>query len=185
MDRTSSTFEHLLRSFQERLSIYGADASHIRYFVSDMPIPFANDVVKEFNLMSLPEYFYVVCSAAKTGNNTLACRALRTRLVWCSVHGDRAVSKHARESFKGRSSSLQQEMMLFSRNIRMAIVSAKRYVDLCQLVGFLDMFTSMSELCVVLPTSVGERKKSAYSEALLKRGEELLWKHIGGVSTET
>ena len=179
--RTSATFEHILRCFQKRLSLYGADAAHIRYFVSDMSISFANAVMMVFNEMNLPEYFSILRFAAKDGNTAIASRSMRTRLAWCSVHRDRAMSKHAKEAFKKVHFSTQRDMMMLFRNIRMAIIASKRYFDLCQLNGFLDMFASMSELCAPLTNSTGVVKEQAGSQALLKRGERLIWKHIGGV----
>lgn len=142
VERTATTFQDILEGYRKRLLIYGSEFAHIRY-VSDMSIPFAYAVMHVFNRMSLPEYMSVLCFSAKIGKDIVAERHIRTRLVWCGVHRDRALSKYGREAFKKRSSKTQREMMIFFGNVRVALTSAKSYEDLCILIGFLDAFVSM------------------------------------------
>lgn len=132
--RTASTFHDVLQMYRRSLGHYGTDAQDIKYFVSDMAIPFAIAVVDVFNRLNLPEYMAVIAFSAKANDRSIATRHIKTWLILCSVHGDRALRDFAKDAFKTKTAEEHQDMSSFFRNISMAFVSAKSYKGLCQVV---------------------------------------------------
>lgn len=96
-------------------------------------------------------------------------------------YGDRAMRDFAKMEFKKRDTSLQKDMMLLFRNLRMAIVSSKRYEDLCIVVWFLNRICSLLKYRVISPNCPSILIQVAAATDLLTEGEELIWRHLGGV----
>lgn len=147
-----------------------------------MAIPFANAVIKVFNRMYLPEYVAHLCFAAKLGPRGKGLfKSMETLLVWCGVHGDKAMIWFVSDTLKGKSTRCEKELALCLRNMRMSLSTVKKYTDLCKIIGFLDVFTLSETLQAVPKHSESKSKVVATSPELYKRGENLLWEHIGGV----
>lgn len=179
--KTANTFHGILLGFRRSLAYFGPNAEHIKHFVSDMAVPFAIAVVKVFNDLHLLEYMAILALAAKRNDDSIRSRNIKTRLVWCDVHGDRAMKEYGRKAFKNGSPSLQLEMMVFFRNIRMLLVSVKSYEELCMAVAFLCRFSSLKVLQAVPQNGESRNQLVVDSKALQKEGEEIIWRHLGGV----
>lgn len=151
VDRTTSMFEDLLTAFRRRLSIHGPNAQSIDpmhsigFIVSDMAVPFAIAVIRVFNQMTIPDSMAVLLCAANTGTIIVVSQHIRSLLVWCGVHGDRALFKFAKDSFSADNPVLQNDMALLLLNITLALMDAKSYSDLSLVVGFSVGFFGMNK----------------------------------------
>lgn len=144
--KTNKTFHDVLLGFRRALSWHGPEAEHIKYFVSDLSVPFATAVMDVFNALKLAEYMAILIYSAKLGKPHMVTASIKSKLVWCDVHADRAVRNFAKKNFKHRTSDVQRDLSIFFRNLRMALASAKSYSDLCKLVGGFDQISSLPTL---------------------------------------
>ena len=92
---------------------------------------------------------------------------------------------YAKKAYKNRGANLQTQMISLFRNFRLSLVSAKSYDDICMLVAFLSRLTSIKSFSAVPPSIRSERRREADAESLCNEGEQIIWKHLGGVPTET
>lgn len=179
--RNANTFYDILQKFRRRLGVFGVDAQHIKHFVSDMAIPLTISVIEVFNGINVLEYMTVLLFSAKANNKKISDRYIKTRMIWCTVHGQRAMKCYAKEGFKRTSSENQKQMMDFFGNVWMAMYSSKTYSDLCKMIGFLDRFFSM-EAFKALPESHKSDSETVVRDVdLFQEGETIIWMHLGGV----
>lgn len=68
----------------------------------------------------------------------------------------------------------------FLRNQRMALISAKKFEELCLVVGFMDRPLSIPRFRAIPGTSKIETEDVVDTVTLFHEAEGLLWKHIGG-----
>ena len=69
--KTAKTFQDILIGFRRRLSHFGPNAEHIKYFVTDMAAPFAIAITNVFNNMNVPAYMSTLAYAAKLGDQSI------------------------------------------------------------------------------------------------------------------
>lgn len=179
------TFNRVLSGFVEDLGRYGPDSNHIKFVVSDIALPFAIATAEVFNKLELPEYMAIILFSAKAKNKRILDHNIRTFIVWCGLHADRAVRRYARERLEDRPKDEIEMMTKFFRNLRMALISAKTYEELCLVVGFMDRLLSIPRFRAIPGTRKSETEDVGDTVTLFHEGEGLLWQHLGGVPSRS